>query len=177
MAFSFTGVCSDCNGTAHAELVLKDYTLGDAMEDANLVSFTYDGTNLLSGFTITPSSPGLYLYGVIDGPFPAAENVIVFSTSAFFESSSGGSWCAGLVCGGDQGSVSQWSIGVAAVPEAATWAMMVLGFGGIGFALSGVTQGRRQQSACGDRLGLIAEAAVRPSLAPEPPLRANAWRG
>jgi hypothetical protein len=40
MAFSFTGVCSDCDGTAHAELVLKDYTLGDTMGDANLVSFT-----------------------------------------------------------------------------------------------------------------------------------------
>ena len=71
MAFSFTGVCSDCDGTAHAELVLKDYTLGETMGDANLVSFTYDGTNLLSGFTITPTSPGLYLFGVIDGPFPA----------------------------------------------------------------------------------------------------------
>ena len=40
MAFSFTGVCSDCDGTAHAELVLMDYTLGDTMGDANLVSFT-----------------------------------------------------------------------------------------------------------------------------------------
>ena len=133
MAFSFTGVCSDCDGTAHAELVLKDYTLGETMGDVNLVSFTYDGTNLLSGFAITPTSPGLYLFGVIDGPFPAAENVIVFSTFGFFTSSSGGGWCAGLVCGGDQGSESQWST-AAGVPEPTTWAMMVLGFGGIGFA-------------------------------------------
>jgi hypothetical protein len=132
MAFSFTGVCSDCQGTGRAELVVQDYTLGETLGDANLVSFTYGGTNLLSPFTITATSPGLYLFGVIDGPFPAGENVIVFSTSGFFESSTGGNWCAGLICEGDNGSGGQWSI--AAVPEPTTWAMMVLGFGGIGFA-------------------------------------------
>ena len=131
MSFYFAGLCSDCEGTARAELVLQDYTLGDTIADANLVFFTYAGTNLLSGFTITPGQ-NPYIYGVIDSPFPAGENVIVFSSFGFFESSAGGHWCAGLICGGDQGAESQWS--AAAVPEPAAWAMMVLGLAALGCA-------------------------------------------
>ncbi len=51
--YDFSGICTDCTGTAAAQLVLQNYTPGTALTAANFVRFTYDGTNLLRPYTIT----------------------------------------------------------------------------------------------------------------------------
>jgi hypothetical protein len=124
--YDFTGICTDCIGQGKAELSLSDYTLGDPITQANFVSFHYDGTNLLSPFTIN-NADVLYISGSINGPLPSAQNFVVdsgnYNTGNFmvFESSSGGSWCVGLSCDSDFGSTSSYSlagpVGPIGVPE------------------------------------------------------------
>jgi hypothetical protein len=48
------------------------------------------------------------------------------------ESNANGFWRAGASCEGDVGPTHSWN--GAAAPEPSTWAMMLLGFAGLGFA-------------------------------------------
>jgi hypothetical protein len=125
--YFFTGVCSDCRGDVSATLVLEGYTQGESLTKADFVSFSYSGSNIVPAFTIPPSD--LYnITGVIPTDLPAPAQVILsfYVSPTNFWAYSDGNW---YVNASDYGTNGTWS-----VPEPSTWAMMLLGFAGLGFA-------------------------------------------
>lgn len=132
--FLFTGTCSDCTGTGKGTLVLKDYTIGDALSTANFVSFSYSSN--LTSFSLDSVNQ---LIGSLTN-LPGA-NFVEFNSDDFVFSSfaAGGfsPWCTGPTgtCGDDFGLTSSWSLAAASVPEPAMWAVMVLGFGLLGASM------------------------------------------
>ena len=68
--FTFSGTCSDCTGTATATLTLTNYTQGNSILFANLVSFQYDGTNLLAPFLVNQANL-LSISGIIPVALPS----------------------------------------------------------------------------------------------------------
>jgi hypothetical protein len=126
--YNFTGTCSDCAGTGTATLtVLASYTLGTALSNANVVSFTYNGTNLTGPFTITPSSPNFVVVGSISS-YPGRNNVAISSTLSItdnFTSSTNGQWFVGQ---SDEGTVSIWGTALPpATPAPSTSLLVTIG--------------------------------------------------
>jgi hypothetical protein len=142
ITYNFSGTCQDCSGTATATLtVVGTYTLGTALSSSNVVSFTYNGTNLLGPFTMTPSSPNFYVNGSITN-YPGTNNVTIQtsqSNSSNFFSNTNGSWAVGNLS--DLGSVSIWGTPVSATPAPSSGILLALGI----VMLTGfILWGRRQ---------------------------------
>jgi hypothetical protein len=147
--YEFTANCEDCAAgagtsdyTVHGQLVLDDYVLGTTISAAEFVYFTYDGSNLYHSFTIDASD-----LSTISGALPAvlpgapAANIVIVSKYPFgattgvnsisidmFTIRANGTWLLG------QSSPDFGNEASFAVPEPSTWAMMLLGFAGLGFA-------------------------------------------
>jgi PEP-CTERM motif len=133
--FDFSGACSDCSGTATAELTLSaSYALGDELTSSNFVSFHYDGTDLQSAFTITSADLGS-ISGAIS-TVPGENSVSVFDTSLLgFESATYGFWDVRIASlSADYGYSHAYSNPPNAAPEPATWVMMAIGLLGVGLA-------------------------------------------
>ena len=128
ITFDFTGKCTDCAGTASAELVVQNYQLGASFAASNFSSFHYDGTNLFPAFTITPSQLATFS-GSIGPNLPGEFDVTIFSTEGF-ETLTNGNWSAGAA--GDFGTQGTWS---AAVPEPASLTLLAVGLAGLGMVL------------------------------------------
>ena len=136
--YYFSGLCSDCSGTAQAALVLQNYTFGSTITQSNFVSFTYDGTNLIPG-PVVVTAADLFtssVNGQMTTPYPGPQFFTFASTvngSNFsFDSSVGGYWCVGHLCLSDTGMTNSWSSTPPAVPEPASAALMggaLLGLG------------------------------------------------
>jgi hypothetical protein len=135
--FVFTGTCTDCIGTVTATLELGNYTQGDPITAANFIEFTYDGSNLLPGFTILPADL-TFIEGSIPAALPSAARVIVVGANppVGFVSDTGGTWLVGLP-EDDFGSNGIWA--AAAVPEPASWALL-----GSSLLMLGLTWRRRR---------------------------------
>jgi hypothetical protein len=153
--YNFSGTCSDCAGTATAQLILRNYIAGDNLSLSNLVSFSYDGTNLFDAYTIDPSMSGAYIYGHIAASAGPQDDLLFISTSSYaatqttpkvlgysFGLLEDKSWytgyspiAAGQVVTADEGINGHFS-----VPEPGTMALTVLG-------LLGLATLRRQLSA------------------------------
>ncbi len=131
--YNFTGTCQDCAGTGTATLtVLGNYTLGTALSSSNVVSFTYNGTNLTAPFTITPGSPNFFVSGSIAN-YPGQNNVNIQSNTFGFFSTTNGSWGVGL---SDQGTASIWGAAAPPTPAPSTGILLLLGFATLaGFSL------------------------------------------
>jgi hypothetical protein len=142
--YSWTGTCNDqpapagCGtGTAHASLVLQDYTPGVPMRLDNLVSFSYASDKYPAGYS---SQFGFALIGgwlnavPFGTPFgadltmlvwddPAHTSVSMFETFSYFD----GYWCFNA-CGHDVGTGSVFvQVQAAQVPEPA--AVILIGIG------------------------------------------------
>jgi hypothetical protein len=141
LKYYFVGPCvGNCSGllgpivgSGVGVLTLQNYTPGDPLAADNFVDFVYYPTGFeietFSFYSISGSLPG----GV---PSPATFEIEGNGAphgTLSFSSSSRGAWCAGYVsskCGFGFGSSSSWAL----VPEPSTWAMMLVGFAGLGFA-------------------------------------------
>ena len=128
-AFDFTGQCADCVGTVTAELVLaSDYVRGTTITLPEFVSFTYDGSNLLAPFIITPSEV-TSISGSMPTDLPATANFQIASAAHNFDSLSDGTWVVDFH--EDQGPAHIWNVASSAVPEPGAFSML-----GIGLALA-----------------------------------------
>ena len=152
--YYFRGNCQDCNPAntpATATLVLQNYTPGNALTDANFFSLSYN-SNIVD-FSSSPNNsvpPVFYHANHLSGTLgsTAGSYDVSFSDETFvffpvgsnsFDTTSAGTFT--FLQGGvpaDVGNNAQWSptpFAPGPVPEPATWAMMLLGVGGIGHAM------------------------------------------
>jgi len=132
--YNFSGQCTDCNGTATAQLtLLSSYVLGTSITTSNFVSFHYDGTNLISAFTINLADVG-FLSGSLPATLPGPATLSVIDTTFFgFDSGITGQWNVG---GDDFGTLGVYSLAGATTgaPEPGTLGVMGAGLGLLGFA-------------------------------------------
>jgi hypothetical protein len=126
--FDFTGKCTDCAGTASAQLVVQNYLLGTQFSPPEFVSFHYDGTNLLPAFTITPNQLSLFS-GSIGPNLPGEFDVTILSLEGL-QTLTNGNWSAGFA--GDSGTQGTWS---AAVPEPSSLTLLAVGLADLGMVV------------------------------------------
>ena len=146
-SYTFTGICEDCNtsgSTATAVLTLADYTPGTDLKNSNFVSFSYNSDKVdfqSSNFFLVSndisgnigSAPGYY-------DFSYSEDLFGIFKLNSFKTSSDGTWNYSVnQLDLDHGTAGTWNAGTSAVPEPASWAMMI---GGVGFA--GVAMRRKR---------------------------------
>ncbi len=126
--FDFSGKCSDCLdgvGIATAHLTVSGYTPGSTLTltTGNFVSFVYDGTNLLSPYTVTTPDA---VSGLLGPTFPGAYSVSISGAGLIFSSDTSGNWSISSGAGeqdfGTNGSYSATS----ATPEPGTAALLGL---------------------------------------------------
>jgi hypothetical protein len=144
ITYTFTGSCSDCTGTATATLQLQNtYTPGNTVTLADLISFTWDGTDLVSAFTVLSTDT----INSFDGTLPVAPggigDLIILTDHYYFASGSFSSaadaWEAGNydVVSSNFGDAANFA--TAETPEPASF--LLIGGGLIGLA----TLRRRKQ--------------------------------
>jgi MYXO-CTERM domain-containing protein len=128
ITFNFSGTCTDCQGTATATLVLVgSYVQGTPITASNLVSFTYNGTNLTGPFTYTPSTPSFFVSGSMTNIPGANAFDVVANNNIFFDSELNGNWSVGLT---DLGTAGTWSLaggGVSPTPAPPTSILILMG--------------------------------------------------
>jgi hypothetical protein len=135
VVFDWTGSCdSGCAGTATAVLTLIDaYSFGTPISSANFVSLAYKSNDMTAD--LTPTS--LFEGGLnADGSF-ASPTFIIRDVSGFpqFNAGDTGGWEVASATGADSGTDGHFTPVVGgAIPEPSSWAMMLLGFAGLGYA-------------------------------------------
>jgi PEP-CTERM motif len=143
IVFDFNGTCNALGcptetDTATGVLTLTDaYVYGTDLTSADFVSFTYSSGR--ATFDITSGDSPVLEGGLnSDGSFDAADSLAVFIPDGLFVQASPGEWNAGTSLEiGDAGSIFMFTNVTAptpAVPEPSTWAMMLIGFAGLGYA-------------------------------------------
>jgi hypothetical protein len=130
--FTFTGDCLDCTGQGSGILILQNYTLGNAFDISNFVSFSYSSdltTFVLSGTGFGPDQVSDFS-GSLPAALPAFADVNISSQGVqAFGPASSGSWCAGVNgCNLDFGVNGVFA---SDVPEPASLALMFTGFAGL----------------------------------------------
>ena len=133
--FDFSGVCdAGCTGTATGVLTLVDFYDDDngMLTDGVFISFDYSSSS--RSFVITLADGGTAGGTLnIDGSIPTAMSIS--SPAAFFGATSGGFEVSTVGDGtNDVGSSFSFVLVSGAIPEPSTWAMMLLGFAGLGYA-------------------------------------------
>jgi hypothetical protein len=136
--YTFTGTCSDCTGTATATLFLVDtYVPGtNTMNTADVISFTYNGTDLFGPYTIDQSN-----ITFINATMPTASGFADFFIGSqscascqgiqFQSFLSDGTWSTGLNgTSTDMGTQGVWGAPVA-TPEPSAFLLIGAGLGGV----------------------------------------------
>jgi PEP-CTERM motif len=138
VVFDFSGTCElNCLGTASGILTLADsYVFGTLITDAEFVSFDYSSSSR-SFDIISADDPGLIGGLNADGSFFTGEVVFADAgnTPAFIATGNGFEAITEQDSNtNDFGSSATFTLASGAVPEPSTWAMLLLGFAGLGFA-------------------------------------------
>src|ERR1700760_4790721 len=131
VVFDFNGICGDgCSGTASGVLTLADsYRFGSRITSADFISMQYSSSS--GGFDLTSANSPMIGGGLnADGSFNAEGLLNVTAFPTFFEALPG----AFLTNLGDFGTTFTFTLVSAAAPEPSTWAMILLGFAGLGYA-------------------------------------------
>lgn len=129
--YRWSGLCTDCAGTATATLTLAPtYVPGTPLTLADLVSFVYNPTDLIpAGFSITQADVTA-ISGSIPASLPAVAVFSINSATIRFVSQSSGAWCVGTGCpGGPRGDFGTLSSLASEVPEPSTLALIGSGLG------------------------------------------------
>lgn len=143
--FTFTGDCLDCFPQGHGTLILQNYTLGNAVDITNFVSFSYSSN--LTSFILSGTGGGAGQVSAFSGSLPAmlpafADINMDSESMQIFNTSSSGSWCAGFNgCNLDFGDNGVWT---SAIPEPASLALTFTGFAGL--LLVGLRRGKSRRS-------------------------------
>ena len=140
VVFDFSGICDQntCSGTGTGVLTLADsYVFGADINAGNFISFDYSSSD--ANFEITSADAPQVLLGGLnaDGSLVGILVVQVMTgTDPFFEVAPfpNGWFATGDHGPGDQGEMFTFTLVGGAVPEPSTWAMMLLGFAGLGYA-------------------------------------------
>jgi len=135
--YFFTGQCSDCLngiGSATATLVLRNYTPGAPILSSNLVSFRYDGTDLVAPFVITSDTVSAISGAMPQNPPAFASFEIALDELGLFRvftSEPNGNWGIDDDGADDFGTNGTWSV---AVPEPSY--PLMAAFGLVAFAIA-----------------------------------------
>jgi hypothetical protein len=141
VVFDFSGACGiGCSGTATGVLTLADtYAFGSDITFANFLSFDYSSSNL--SFDIISGEVASFLGGLnADGSFNSSGLLNIGLTPGFPDFNAIPGQFTALLDDekGDRGAVFAFTlVGEAVpgpVPEPSTWAMILLGFAGLGYA-------------------------------------------
>ena len=141
IVFDFSGACEiGCSETATGVLTLADtYTFGSDISFANFVSFDYSSSNL--SFDIISGEDASFLGGLnADGSINSSGVLDIELTTGFPDFKAIPRQFTALLDyeEGDRGAVFTFTfVGEAVpgpVPEPSTWAMILLGFAGLGYA-------------------------------------------
>jgi PEP-CTERM motif len=139
--FDFSGICDQntCTGSGTGVLTLADsYVFGTVINAGNFISIDYSSSDvnleivspeaqvLLGGLNADGSLVGILLVQVMTGTNPFFE--VADPPDGFFINT-------------DRGQMFTFTLVSGAVPEPSTWAMMALGFAGLGYA--GYSRARR----------------------------------
>ena len=135
IVFDFSGVCdSGCTGTATGILTLANsYLFGSDLTLASFVSLHYSSSDI--SFDVPSPNDLLAVSGGLnaDGSIVGVNLGIIGEHE--FGVFPGGKFLVDVTdTGGDTGSTSHFTLVSGAIPEPSTWAMMLLGFAGLGFA-------------------------------------------
>lgn len=105
----FSGTCTDCSGTAVANLNFSTYTIGTPLIRSHFFGFSYGGSNLFAPFTIDgDDQPNTIVTLIVTGS--GFGSFAVHDDVHFFKVNSDGTWGTGLYdapctsCGGGGGS-------------------------------------------------------------------------
>jgi hypothetical protein len=129
--------CPTNTDTATGVLRLTDdYVYGDEVTPATFISMSYSSGDLTLDIT-SRESPDFFGGLNSDGSFNASERISILGGPLFFSASPGNFTAFGTTAFGpfieNAGSTFTFT-NVTAVPEPSTWAMMLIGFAGLGFA-------------------------------------------
>jgi hypothetical protein len=134
VVFDFSGICDQntCSGTGTGVLTLTDsYVFGSVINAGNFISVDYSSSDvnleivspeaqvLLGGLNADGSLVGILLVQVMTGTNPFFE--VAPPPDGFFINT-------------DRGQMFTFTLVGGAVPEPSTWAMLLLGFAGLGYA-------------------------------------------
>jgi hypothetical protein len=133
VVFDFSGICDQntCSGTGTGVLTLADsYVFGADINAGNFISLDYSSSD--ENFEIASPEAQVFLGGLnADGSLVGILLVQVMTgTSPFFEVANPPD---GFFANSDRGEMFTFTLVGGAVPEPSTWAMMLLGFAGLGY--------------------------------------------
>jgi len=139
--FTFTGTCTDCldegaigadtpTYTSTGTLTLTGFYILDTPIAADFVSFTYNGSPALASFTISEGDTSLSVQGILPAILPGFPSVMQIESVNGEFIDEGGSWCAGLDCGSDEGTTGLFSNSGGA-PEPGTVSLLGLGLASV----------------------------------------------